>query len=165
MVLWNPPLILGDASFFTSVLATFGLIVFAPSIEKMLRWIPERFEMRAIITSTIAVQIFALPALLYFTGNLSLLSVPANLLVLPLLPLVMIAGLLTGVLSFINTALAFVPALLVTLLLQWVTLVAHTVQALPFGFATFAAFPLWLALLMYVPLTALAIAALKSATK
>jgi hypothetical protein len=102
---------------------------------------------------------------LYFTGNLSLLSVPANLLVLPLLPLVMIAGLLTGVLSFINTALAFVPALLVTLLLQWVTLVAHTVQALPFGFATFAAFPLWLALLMYVPLTALAIAALKSATK
>jgi competence protein ComEC len=165
MVLWNPPLILGDASFFTSVLATFGLIVFAPSIEHLLKHVPERFEMRSIITSTIAVQIFALPALLYFTGNLSLLSVPANLLVLPLLPLVMIAGFLTGALSFVNTALAFVPALVVTLLLQWIVLVAHTVQTLPFGFATFTAFPLWIALLMYVPLTALAIAALKSATK
>jgi competence protein ComEC len=165
MVLWNPPLILGDASFFTSVLATFGLIVFAPSIERLLKCVPERFEMRSIITSTIAVQIFALPALLYFTGNFSLLSVPANLLVLPILPLVMIAGLLTGALSFINTALAFVPALVVTLLLQWITLVARTVQTLPFGFATFAAFPLWLALLMYVPLTALAIAAIRSATK
>jgi competence protein ComEC len=161
MVLWNPPLILGDASFFTSVLATFGLIVFAPSIEKMLRLIPQRFEMRSIITSTIAVQIFALPALLYFTGNLSYLSVPANLLVLPLLPLVMIAGFVTGICSFINTALAFVPALIVTLLLQWIVLVAHTVQTLPFGFATFAAFPLWLALLMYVPLTASAVYLLK----
>ena len=156
MVLWNPPLILGDASFFTSVLATFGLIVFAPSIEHLLRRVPERFEMRSIITSTIAVQIFALPALLYFTGNFSLLSVPANLLVLPLLPLVMIAGFLTGVLSFINTALAFVPALVVTLLLQWILFIARTVQALPFAQSTFAAFPLWLALLMYVPLAALA---------
>jgi competence protein ComEC len=161
MVLWNPPLILGDASFFTSVLATFGLIVFAPSIEKILRWIPQRFDMRSIITSTIAVQIFALPTLLYFTGNLSYLSVPANLLVLPLLPLVMITGLLTGILSFINTVLAFVPALVVTLLLQWIVLVAHAVQTLPFGFATFTSFPLWLALLMYVPLTASAVYLLK----
>jgi len=157
MVLWNPPLILGDASFFTSVLATFGLIVFAPSIERMLVRVPERFEMRAIITSTIAVQIFALPALLYFTGNLSLLSVPTNLLVLPLLPLVMIFGLITGLLSFINTALAFVPALIISLLLQWILLVAHTVQALPFSAVSLTAFPLWLALLIYVPLTAVAV--------
>jgi competence protein ComEC len=161
MVLWNPPLILGDASFFTSVLATFGLVVFAPSIEHLLKRVPERFEMRAIITSTIAVQIFALPALLYFTGNFSYLSVPANLLVLPILPLVMIAGFLTGALSFINTALAFVPALVVTLLLQWILCIARIVQALPFAQSTFAAFPLWLALLMYVPLTVSAVYLLK----
>jgi competence protein ComEC len=157
MVLWNPPLILGDASFFVSVLATFGLIVFAPAIETMLRRVPERFEMRAIVTSTIAVQIFALPALLYFTGNLSFLSVPANLLVLPLLPLVMLAGLASGLLGFVSTALAFVPAVFTDLLLQWILLVAHTTQALPFASATLVAFPLWLAIVIYIPLTALAI--------
>ena len=77
------------------------------------------------------------------------------------LPLVMIAGFLTGALSFINTALAFVPALVVTLLLQWILCIARIVQALPFAQSTFAAFPLWLALLMYVPLTVSAVYLLK----
>ncbi len=165
MVLWNPPLILGDASFIVSVLATFGLIVFAPAIEKMLHRVPERFEMRAIITSTIAVQIFALPALLYFTGNLSFLSVPANLLVLPLLPLVMLGGFASGLLGFVSTALAFIPAACTDLLLQWILLVAHTTEALPFASATLVAFPLWLAVAIYIPLTILAITTYISATK
>src|SRR5262249_31046539 len=58
MVLYNPPLILGDASFYTSVLATFGLIVCSPRIEQWLWRVPQKYELRAIITSTIAVQIF-----------------------------------------------------------------------------------------------------------
>jgi len=157
MVLSNPPLILGDASFFVSVLATFGLIVFAPAIEKMLWRVPKRFEMRAIITSTIAVQIFALPALLYFTGNISFFSVPANVLVLPLLPLVMLAGLASGLLGFVSTALALVPAVITDLMLQWILLVAHTTEALPLASATLVAFPLWLAIAIYIPLTFLAI--------
>jgi competence protein ComEC len=157
MVLYNPPLILGDASFFTSVLATFGLIAFAPSIERLLWRIPQRYEMRSIITSTIAVQIFALPTLLYFTGNLSFLSVPANLAVLPLLPLVMIAGLVAGVLGFIHPALAFVPALVTDLLLKWILLVVQVVQAIPFAATTLTAFPLWFAIALYIPLTLFAI--------
>ena len=157
MVLWNPPLILGDASFFTSVLATFGLIAFSPGIERLLWRVPRHLDMRAIITSTIAVQIFALPALLYFTGNISLLSVPANLLVLPLLPLVMIGGLLSGLLGLINTGLALVPAVVTGLLLKWILLVVKIVNAIPFASTTITAFPLWLAIVMYIPLTALAI--------
>lgn len=161
MVLYNPVLILGDASFFTSVLATFGLIVFSPGIEQLLWRVPQKYEMRAIITSTIAVQIFALPALLYFTGNISFLSVPANLLVLPLLPFIMIFGLLTGVVGFISPAIAFVPALVTDLFLKWILLVVHAVQIIPYSSATLTQFPLWLAIALYIPLTALAIYLLK----
>ncbi|HEV8666527.1 MAG TPA: ComEC/Rec2 family competence protein [Candidatus Paceibacterota bacterium] len=157
MVLYNPVLILGDASFFTSVLATFGLIVFSPSIEQLLWRVPQKYEMRSIITSTIAVQIFALPALLYFTGTVSFLSVPANLLVLPLLPFIMIFGLLTGVVGFISSALAFVPAVVTDLLLKWILLVVHVVQLIPYSSATLTQFPLWFAIALYIPLTMLAI--------
>ena len=157
MVLYNPPLMLGDASFFTSVLATFGLIAFSPSIERLLWRVPQKYEMRSIITSTIAVQIFALPALLYFTGTISFLSVPANLLVLPLLPFVMIAGLITGVVGLFGTTVAFVPALASDLLLKWILLVVHVVTIIPFASTTVTAFPLWLVVVIYIPLTALAI--------
>ena len=165
MVLYNPPLILGDASFVVSVLATFGLIVFAPSIERLLHRVPRRFEMRSIITSTIAVQIFALPALLYFTGNISYLSVPANLLVLPLLPFVMIGGLASGLLGFINVVLAQVPALITDALLQWILLVVHVTNAVPFASSTLTAFPLWLVVVIYIPLTGMALYLLQSSSR
>ena len=157
MVLWNPPIIVSDASFIVSVLATFGLIMFSPSIEKLLRHIPERFGARSILTSTIAVQIFALPALLYFTGNISFLSLPANVLVLPLLPLVMLAGILAGLLQFVSGVLAFVPALVADLLLRWILLVVGVVQAIPFSATTVYAFPSWAVFAIYVLLTPLAI--------
>jgi len=157
MVLYNPPLILGDASFFASVLATFGLIAFSPSIEKMLHWLPERFDIRSIITSTIAVQIFALPALLYFTGTVSFLSVPANLLVLPLLPVVMLGGLLSGLLGFAGRAVAIAPAIVTDFVLKWILLVARVTEALPFASKTVTAFPLWLTVVVYIPLTMLAL--------
>jgi competence protein ComEC len=78
MALWNPLVVLYDPSFIMSVLATFGLITLSPTIERRLSFLPERFGVRSIAASTISVQIFVLPALLYFTGILSFLSLPAN---------------------------------------------------------------------------------------
>lgn len=157
MVLWNPPILLSDASFIVSVFATFGLIVFAPSIEHLLHFLPTPASLRSIITSTISVQLFALPALLYFTGNISFLSVPANVLVLPLLPLVMIAGLIAGLLGFIGPAVAFVPAAVADLLLKYILLVVAMVHLAPFAATTVYAFPLWAVFVIYIPLTALAL--------
>src|SRR6185312_12415630 len=82
MALVNPPVLTLDASFIVSALATFGLIAFAPAVDaRMPKFLEHYPEARSILVSTIAVQILALPALLYYTGTVSLLSVPANLLV------------------------------------------------------------------------------------
>jgi len=157
MVLWNPLSLLGDPSFILSVLATFGLITISPAAEKWLAWMPEKFGLRSIAASTLGVQIYVLPALLYFTGVLSFVSLPANILALPVIPLAMLMGFLSGVLALVHPILGFVPALLADLLLRWVMLVAEVATALPFSSTIVAAFPAWVAVLCYVPLTVLAL--------
>ena len=46
--------------------------------------------------ATIATQIFVLPLLLYQMGQLSLVSLPANLLILPVIPWTMLFGFFAG---------------------------------------------------------------------
>lgn len=154
MALWNPPALLFDPSFILSVLATFGLITLSPWVEGHLPKIILRFpSIASIAASTIAVQLFVLPALLYFTGILSFFALPANSVVLPVVPLAMLAGFVAGLVSFIHPVFAFVPALVADVLLKWMMFAAHTAALLPFASATIPQFPAWIAAFMYLPLT------------
>jgi competence protein ComEC len=156
MALWNPHIILHDTSFILSMLATFGLITLSPSAEKILWWMPERFGVRAIAASTLSVQLFVLPALLYLTGVLSFLALPANILALPVVPTAMLMGFLAGVAGFVHPLLAFPFTVVADTLLRWMILVAQTEHSLPLSSTVVATFPAWVAVLFYVPLTAFA---------
>ncbi len=155
MVLWNPLVLLHDPGFILSVAATFGLVTLSPIFETKFSWLPnfKRFEFRSIAASTIAVQIFVLPALLYGTGVLSLVSLPANMLALPLVPSAMFLGFAAGVLGFLHPALALLPALCADLLLHGMILAATVFSSLPLAAVAVPAFPAWVAMLVYVPLT------------
>jgi competence protein ComEC len=161
MAFWNPAIILWDSSFIISALATFGLITFSPVVEHWLRWIPEKFEARSIATSTLSVQIFALPALLYYTGALLPFALPANLLALPVLPWVMLSGFLAGLLNLIpgvaGLVLAFAPAFFCQLLLRWILLIVSIIKTIPDSAATVQQFPGWLTVGIYIPLICFAV--------
>jgi len=158
MALWNPLSLLHDPSFILSMLATFGLITLSPWVEARLPRFLLKFTMvRGIVGSTVAVQIFVLPALLYFTGILSLLSVPANALALPVVPLAMLGGFLAGLLGLLHPALAFAPTLVTDPLLKWMMLVANTAASIPFGTLIIPEFSAWIIAALYVPLTWFAI--------
>ena len=158
MVLWNPSTLLFDPSFILSVLATFGLITLSPTVEaKLPRFFAKVPQIRSIAASTIAVQIFVLPALLYMTGVLSLFALPANILALPTVPFAMGFGFAAGMLGLIHPLLALPATLVADLLLRFMMLVATTLHALPFSAAVLAAFPLWIAIAIYIPLTAWAL--------
>lgn len=158
MVLWNPLSLLYDPSFILSVLATFGLIMLSPSVEeklpKILAALP---SLRSIVASTIAVQIFVLPALLYYTGILSFVAVPANVLALPVVPFAMLLGFVSGLLGLISPYLALAPAVLGQALLWWIISVASVSAHLPLATLTTPAFSAWLMVVSYIPLTAVAI--------
>jgi competence protein ComEC len=156
MLLWNP-LIISDASFIISVIATFGLITISPWVENKLHFITEKYEARAIATSTLSVQIFVLPALLYFTGNLSFFALPANLLVLPILPFALFAGFIAGIASCINSFLAYIPALIADAFLRYILFIVHLINNIPYSAVTIISFPFWAAVACYIPLTLWAI--------
>src|SRR3569832_1543464 len=146
MILWNPLTLAFDPSFELSALATLGLILFTPYVSERLSWLTERFSLREIVSSTIATQITVHPLLLYQRGNLSIVALPANLLVLPTMPLAMalssiaaLAGLLTGPLAVFIGYPAYV-------LLAYVIEVAALFASRPFAAYTVPAFStLWLA--------------------
>lgn len=102
MLLWNPLILFHDPSFQLSFAATLGLILFSPFIFSYLsnfkfrRFIPERFGLREIIASTLAVQFFVLPLLVRMSGSVSIVSFIVNPLLLPLVPTAMAAGALSG---------------------------------------------------------------------
>ncbi len=155
MLLWNP-LVVFDVGFVLSVLATFGLITLAPAMERKLTWLP-RGDIRSTAATTLSVQLFVLPALLYYTGVLSLVALPINVLVLPLIPLAMLLGFAAGMLALVHPYLALVPALAAQLLLDAMLWLVQWAASLPFAAATVSSFPAWVAAVVYMPLTALAI--------
>lgn len=157
MVFLNPPIILHDPSFILSMLATFGLITLSPAAEKHLQWLPEKLGLRAIAASTISVQLFVLPALLYLTGVFSFLSFPANVLALPVVPFAMLAGFLAGLVGIVHPVLAFPFICIADVLLRWIISIATMVHTLPFSAVIAPAFPVWVAVLAYVPLTIFAV--------
>lgn len=85
MLLLNPLLLAYDPGFQFSFLATVGLIIGSPFIAIRLLWIRSVF-IREMLATTIAAQMAVLPILLWQSGNLSIVALPANLLVMPLVP-------------------------------------------------------------------------------
>ena len=149
MLLQNPRILVFDVSFQLSFLATLGLIYVSPLIEPRLSWVTERFGLREIVTATLATQLFVLPFLLYTTGIFSLVSLPANLLILPLVPATMLFGFLAGAVGFLSILLSLPLAWVATALLTFMLLVVEKLSALPFASVTFSSLPFAIVVLMY----------------
>lgn len=150
MVLHNPLILAYDLSFQLSFLATLGLILVAPSVERYLGWMPSTFGFREFATATIATQIFVLPLLLYSVGTLSIVAPIVNILVLPAVPLIMALALPIALVGSFSAAAAFPMTGVGFVLLDYVLKVTEWFARLPFDALTLPAFPLWAAAGMYV---------------
>ena len=155
MLIWNPLYLVFDPGFGLSVAATAGLIWLAPIIETVLSFMKSAFW-KNVVATTLAAQIAVLPLLLYNTGNLSLVAIPTNLLVVPLVPLAMAFSALAGLAGMLfhsfapllGIALAY-PAYLANAFLIFI---ARESAALPFAAFTLPLFPFWLVLVAYAAL-------------
>ncbi|HAS81071.1 MAG: internalization-related competence protein ComEC/Rec2 protein [Candidatus Nomurabacteria bacterium GW2011_GWE1_32_28] len=150
MVLINPFVLVFDVSFQLSFIATVAVIFFAPKIEKYFLWVTTRFELRDIISVTCAAYIFVLPFILYKMGNLSLVALPANVLILPFIPFTMILGFLTGFTGIIWYVFAIPFGSLSFVLLHYELSVISFFSNLPFAALSVPNFPFILTLLIYI---------------
>jgi competence protein ComEC len=158
MLLWNPLVLLYDPSFQLSFIATFGLIAASPIIERNIKFLSRinknspnwKQIVKEIITATTATQIFVLPALIYMTGKFSAVSMPVNLLVLPLVPWAMAFTGIAGVAGFFSAALSKVLALPAYFILEFIIKVSELSSKLPLATITVKSIPLWLVFVAYL---------------
>ena len=161
MLIQNPMILLYDPSFQLSFLATLGLILLASPIERKLGLIPEKLGMRGIVASTIATQIFVSPYILYMMGQISIIGMVVNILVLPFIPVTMLFVFLTGASGFIWMPLAHVFGWVSHLLLSYELLIVRNFAQVPFASAYVPAFSGWCVVGFYLLFTIVYIALLK----
>ncbi len=150
MILLNPLLLVYDVSFQLSMLATVAVIFLAPKIERYFTWVTKKFELRDIVSVTCAAYIFVFPFILYKMGSLSLVALPANILILPFIPFTMMMGFITGFVGLISFVLAIPIGYISYLFLHYELGVISFFSNLPFAAFSFPNFPLWLTILIYV---------------
>jgi competence protein ComEC len=152
MVLENPKILVFDTSFQLSFLATFALIYVAPLVEKYLVRLPNKIGERTMLATTIATQIVVLPYLVYVMGNVSLVSLPANVFVLLLIPPTMLFGFLASLVAYVSTALAFPLTYIAHILLAWILWVSHILGNMKYSALNVAKFPFLVVILIYLVL-------------
>ncbi len=177
MLLWNPLYLAFDPGFGLSVVATAGLIWLAPIIEVLLARVAQQFrrvrqvqrsetlsEIAArpasfwvnIVAITLAAQVAVLPLLLYFTGNLSLVAFPANIVAALVVPFAMAFSYLAGFGGILFGSSAALLAIILGMPAYGAAAalieLARASATLPFAAFTLPSFPFWLVLLSYAAL-------------
>jgi len=109
MVAWNPRVLVFDVGFQLSFVATLGLLFLQPIITRKLVLLPnwKYLPVRDVVSTTLAAQIAVFPLILYYMGDISLVALPVNFLILPLIPYTMLAAFLVAVLGLVSSMLAF----------------------------------------------------------
>jgi competence protein ComEC len=153
MLIQNPLILLHDPSFQLSFLATMGLMFLSSPIEGKLLFIPEKFGMRGIVASTIATQIFVSPYILYMMGQISIIGMVVNILVLPFIPVTMLFVFVTGILGYVSYTLSYATGLVAHGLLSYELFMVEQFARIPFASANVSQFSFWYVVCFYVVFT------------
>lgn len=150
MLLQNPLLLTRDVGFQLSFLATFGIITAFPLFRRILHKVPETFGLRDIIAMNFAAQLFTLPVLVYNFGYVSFVGILANILVLPIVPLLLGLGFLLLVAGSLWSVLGMLLSFPVVLLTKYLILVMELFAQVPFATIALRSGSLWLFIGFYM---------------
>jgi competence protein ComEC len=144
------PRVLADMSFQLSFIATGGVLYLTPKILHWFKILPLRFGFREMVASTVAATISVMPILLYLTGVLSLVSLPANFLILLFIPTAMLFIFMTGIAGFISPILSIMIGYITYLILLYILSIIHFFGSLSFASVSIQTFPLLLTIIIYM---------------
>ncbi len=148
MVAINPKILAFDISFQLSFLATVGIVYFSPIFERWLVKIKNSY-FRKLISATISAQLLTLPLIIYKMGILSIVGLPVNVLILPLVEPAMIAGIIIAVVGLIYFPLSALLAYPLYLTLHFLLKTIIWSASLPFSAKVIPSFSIFLTILFY----------------
>lgn len=94
------PMFLTELGFLLSFASYIGIMMLGPSISKFFYGEKKPGFVASVIITTVAATLMTLPITLYYFGQVSIISILANLLILPTLPLAMGLTFVAGVFQF-----------------------------------------------------------------
>lgn len=123
-VVWNPTYAWGDIGWLLSFSSFLGVIILAPLLHKYFFGDKEAGVVRQILGETISAQLVTLPIILLAFGKLSTVSLLANLLILPFIPLAMLLTFFGGISAIFFPPIASTVGIPANLLLGYMIEVA-----------------------------------------
>lgn len=130
----NPLYLWSNIGWYLSFAAFFGVLVLGPLLHD--RFVPQRWKEKmipAVLTETISAQVCTLPVLLYIFGRLSIISVLANVLVVPLTPLSMLVSFLAGLAGMFKLFFSKLIAWPAEIILDYMLSVSSLLAKIPYA--------------------------------
>ena len=128
--LWNPAFVWAHLGWYLSFAAFFGVLVLAPLVSARLYKDREPPLLVQIVIETSMAQLATLPIILFVFGELSIISLVANALVLPFIPLAMFVTFLVGSAMTLIPVVAGLFAWISYITLQYITSVIRILSSL-----------------------------------
>lgn len=130
-VLVNPTYLWGDLGWYLSFAAFGGVIILSPLLLNYFWGENEPNAVLRVVIETLSAQILTAPIIAFSFGQYATLALVSNLLILPLIPLAMIATFFAGLGSIIFGSLAYITGYPAQLLLSYMTFIAGKLANLP----------------------------------
>lgn len=130
----QPQFIWGDLGWYLSFASFAGIMIFAPLVQHYFWGVHNPpGAIRRIVIETLSAQLLTLPLIAFMFGQYSPLALPANILILPLIPLTMLFTFIAGIAGVISLPLAWIIATPASWSLQYMTLMIDKLSLSPFA--------------------------------
>jgi len=118
--IYNPLYLWSDLGWHLSFLAFYGVLIIAPLLQKRLLDEENPKVVSGLVVETISAQVMTLPLILYIFHDSHFLALPANVLVVPFIPIAMLFSFIAGVAGMVIPAFAGWFALPAKLILTYI---------------------------------------------
>jgi competence protein ComEC len=148
-VLANPLYVWGNVSWYLSFLAFFGVVVIAPLIITRIYKNKEPRLVPQMLLESLCAEAMTLPHILYIFGEISTVSLLANVLVAAFVPLAMLLGVVAGLAGMLLPVLAGWFAWPARILLTYMLDAAQLISRIPHAFVEHVGFSFTMLLIWY----------------
>jgi competence protein ComEC len=133
MLVVNPKILIFDAGFQLSFLATVGLVYINPIFQKYTERLPQMLGTKEALVTTMSAMVTTTPLILYQFGRLSVVAPLANIIILPAIPLTMAIGFAAGMVGMLWNGLGQIIVWPAWLLLEYMIRVAEILSSWEFA--------------------------------
>ncbi|OGZ58754.1 MAG: hypothetical protein A3B96_03130 [Candidatus Spechtbacteria bacterium RIFCSPHIGHO2_02_FULL_43_15b] len=152
MLMSNPLLLKFDVGFQLSFLATLGISMTSSWFMDNLKFTPQLFGIRNTISMTVPSVLFTAPILISNFGQLSLVSIFTNILIIPMTSLTLGLGFIASIAGILSETVGRILFWPVWLFLSYSYKVIDISSDMPFAVWEIEAFPWYLGVLYFVSL-------------